>query len=168
MLNSLNLLNCSATNICQCLIQVAKSTGILNINIGTQFIPVFVKKEDHWSFLQMELNFHWIHWIQEYKDQYKDLLSYNCLCGTVVESLSLTQEILGSNPAIFLFDLNFLSLNSANSVKAFRENSNISKSSTNLTNQKTKKLVCSFLLSGSQIDSLRIMNTLMLRADVDS
>ena len=52
--------------------------------------------------------------------QYKDLLSYNCLCGTVVESLSLTQEILGSNPAIFLFDLNFLSLNS---VKAFRENS---------------------------------------------
>ena len=55
--------------------------------------------------------------------QYKDLLSYNCLCGTVVESLSLTLEILGSNPAIFLFDLNFLSLNSLNSVKAFRENS---------------------------------------------
>ena len=44
----------------------------------------------------------------------------------MVESLSLTQEILGSNPAIFLFDFNFLlSLNSANSVKAFRENSNV-------------------------------------------
>ena len=58
--------------------------------------------------------------------QYKDLLSYNCLNGTVVESLSLTQEILGSNPAIFLFDcIFFLSLNSANSVKAFRENSNV-------------------------------------------
>ena len=27
--------------------------------------------------------------------------------------VSLTQEILGSNPAIFLFDFNFLSLNSA-------------------------------------------------------
>ena len=39
--------------------------------------------------------------------QYRDLLSYNCLCGTVVESLSLTQEILGSNPAIFLFDFFF-------------------------------------------------------------
>ena len=39
--------------------------------------------------------------------QYKDLLSYNCLCGTVVECLSLTQEILGSNPAIFFLDFNF-------------------------------------------------------------
>ena len=40
--------------------------------------------------------------------QYKDLLSYNCLCGTVVESLSLTQEILGSTTAIFLFDFKHL------------------------------------------------------------
>ena len=46
---------------------------------------------------------HWgMNWVQ-----HNDLLSYNCLCGTVVESLSLTQEILGTNPAIFLFDFNF-------------------------------------------------------------
>ena len=57
--------------------------------------------------------------------QFLNLLSYNYLCGTVVESLSLTQEILGSNPAIFLFDFNFLSLNLVNSVKSFRENSNV-------------------------------------------
>ena len=47
---------------------------------------------------------HWrMNWVQ-----YKDLLSYNCLCGTVVESLSF-----------------FLSLYSANLVKKFRENSNV-------------------------------------------
>ena len=39
--------------------------------------------------------------------QYKDLLCYLCLCGLVVSPLSLTQEILDS----------------ANSVKTFRENS---------------------------------------------
>ena len=36
--------------------------------------------------------------------QYKDLLCCLCVCGWVVEPLSLTQEILGSNPVIFLFD----------------------------------------------------------------
>ena len=42
---------------------------------------------------------HWgMNWVQ-----YKDLLSYNWLCGWVVESLSLKQEILGSNPANFFF-----------------------------------------------------------------
>ena len=46
------------------------------------------------------------HWGKNWV-QYKDLLSYNCLCGTVVEYLSLAQEILGSNPVIFLFDFNF-------------------------------------------------------------
>ena len=57
--------------------------------------------------------------------QYKDLLCYLCLCGWVVSSLSLTQEILGSNPTILIFiSFIFLSLNSANSVKTFRENSN--------------------------------------------
>ena len=69
-----------------------------------------------------------IHWIQRIQRihwtmnsvQYKDLLGYLWLCGTVVESLSLTQEIVGSNTAIFL-KLYFLSLNS---VKTFRENSN--------------------------------------------
>ena len=63
---------------------------------------------------------HWgMNWVQ-----YKDLLCCLWLCGWVVESLSVTQEILGSNPKIFLFYFNFfLSLNSANSVKAFRENS---------------------------------------------
>ena len=57
---------------------------------------------------------HWgMNWVQ-----YKDLLCCLWPCGWVVESLSLTQEILGSNPAIFLFDFNYFR------VKAFRENSN--------------------------------------------
>ena len=66
----------------------------------------------------MEQNFHWIHWIQGIQRiweitgsmnwvQYKDLLSCLCLCGTAVSSLSFTQEIMGSNPAISLFDYNF-------------------------------------------------------------
>ena len=38
----------------------------------------------------------------------KDLLCYLCLCGLVVSSLSLTQEILGSSPTLpFLYFLNF-------------------------------------------------------------
>ena len=61
-----------------------------------------------------------MNWVQN-----KDLLCYLCLCGTVVSSLPLIEDILGSNPAILLFDFQFfLSLNSANSVKKFRENSN--------------------------------------------
>ena len=64
-------------------------------------------------------NYWGMNWVQ-----YNALLCCLWLCGWVVESLSLTQEILGSNPAIFLFDFHFfLSLNSANSVKTFRENS---------------------------------------------
>ena len=39
--------------------------------------------------------------------QYKDLLCYLCLCGLVVSSLSLTQEILGSKPTILIFDFDF-------------------------------------------------------------
>ena len=35
--------------------------------------------------------------------QYKDLLCYLCLCGLVVSSLSLTQEILGSSPTLLIF-----------------------------------------------------------------
>ena len=46
----------------------------------------------------------------------------------MVESLSLTQEGVGSSPAIFLKNF-FLSLNSANSVKTFRENSNVPRNS---------------------------------------
>ena len=53
--------------------------------------------------------------------QFKDLLCYLCLCGTVLSFLSLTQEIVGSNTAILLGF--FWSLNSANSVKTFKENS---------------------------------------------
>ena len=46
---------------------------------------------------------HWgMNWVR-----YKDLLCCLWLCGWVVKSLSLTQEILGSNPAIFFFDFNF-------------------------------------------------------------
>ena len=34
----------------------------------------------------------------------RNLLCHLCLCGLVVSSLSLTQEILGSNPTILIFD----------------------------------------------------------------
>ena len=57
--------------------------------------------------------------------QYKDLLCFLCLCGLVVSSLSLTQEILASSPTLPFLYFFFLSLNSANSVKTFRENSNV-------------------------------------------
>ena len=46
-----------------------------------------------------------------------------CPAGTVVVSWSLTQEVVGSNP--FIVMTNIFSLNSANSVKTFRENSNV-------------------------------------------
>ena len=39
--------------------------------------------------------------------QYKDLLCCLWVCGWVVDSLSLTQEVLGSNPVILLFDFKF-------------------------------------------------------------
>ena len=48
------------------------------------------------------------------------VFSVSCVRGTVVESLPLTQEIVGSSTAIFWKKLLFLSLNSA---KTFRENS---------------------------------------------
>ena len=59
----------------------------------------------------MEQNFHWIQRIQRNLrnnwnmncNQYEDLLCHPCLCGTVESPLSLTQEILRSNPAILLF-----------------------------------------------------------------
>ena len=47
-------------------------------------------------------NYWGMNWVQ-----YNALLCCLWLCGWVVESLSLTQEILGSNPAIFLFDFQF-------------------------------------------------------------
>ena len=59
-------------------------------------------------------------------DQFNDPLCYLCLYGTVVASLSLTQEKAVLNTAILLVQQHILSLSSANSVKTFRENSNIS------------------------------------------
>ena len=53
-----------------------------------------------------------------------DQFNYH-LCGTVVECLSVTQEIVRSSTAIFLKMILFLSLNSGNSVNTFRENSNV-------------------------------------------
>ena len=61
--------------------------------------------------------------------QFKDPVSHMCLPGAVVASWSLRQEVAGLNP---FNDINFLSLNSANSVtknlfysvtKTFRKNS---------------------------------------------
>ena len=57
--------------------------------------------------------------------QFKDLLCYLCLCGTVLSSLSLTQEIVSSNTTNLLI-FNFLWLNSVNSVKTFSQNPNSS------------------------------------------
>ena len=84
----------------------------------------------------MERNFHWIMWIQRIQRIWgiteawigfsKDLLCYLCLSGLVVSSLSLTQEILGSNPTLLIFYLKFFfvtEFTELNSVKAFRENS---------------------------------------------
>ena len=56
------------------------------------------------------------------KGQFKDLVSHMCLAGAVVASWFLTQEVVGSNP--FTIMTIFLSLNSLNLVKTFRENSN--------------------------------------------
>ena len=54
--------------------------------------------------------------------QFKDPLCYLCLCGTVVSSLSLMLEAMGSGTEIlFIFEL---SLNLLNSMKTFWENSN--------------------------------------------
>ena len=52
----------------------------------------FRESENHWS----------TSWFQ-----FKDLLCYLCLCGTVVSS-SLTQEIVGLNPAILLIFIFFV------------------------------------------------------------
>ena len=54
--------------------------------------------------------------------QFKDPVSHICLAGAVVASWSLTLEITGSNPFNGKY---FLLLNSVNTVKTFRENSNI-------------------------------------------
>ena len=53
--------------------------------------------------------------------QFKDPVSHMCLAGAVGVSWSLTQEVAGLSP--FTVMTNNLSLNSANSVKTFRENS---------------------------------------------
>ena len=65
---------------------------------------------------------HWsMNWVQ-----YKDQLCYLCLCGLVVSSLSLTQEILGSNLTILIFwFLIFFFVSSLNSAKTFRESSTV-------------------------------------------
>ena len=52
-------------------------------------------------------------------DQFKDPLCYLCLVGNVVTLWSLTQEAAVSNIPF----RHFWSLNSANSVRTFRENS---------------------------------------------
>ena len=54
--------------------------------------------------------------------QFKDSVSHMCLDGFVLAPWSLKQEVAGSSP--FTVMTNILSLNSWNSVKTFRENSN--------------------------------------------
>ena len=57
------------------------------------------------------------------QDQFKDPVFHMCLAGTVPTSWSLTQEVAGLNPFTVMTNI-FVALNSANSGKAFRENSN--------------------------------------------
>ena len=54
--------------------------------------------------------------------QFKDPVSHMCFAGTVVASWPLTQEVTGSSP---FNDKYFLPLNSRNSVKTFKKNSNV-------------------------------------------
>ena len=59
---------------------------------------------------------------------FKDLLSYLCLPGSVVVFQLLTQEVPGSSDHCDQWSFQFLivlSLNLLNSVKVFRENSNV-------------------------------------------
>ena len=82
----------------------------------------------------MEQNFHWIHWIQRIWEITVAWIGFsirNCshTCVSVVQWLSLCLLHRRSWVPTLQFSfliLIFLSLNSANSVKAFRENSNVS------------------------------------------
>ena len=57
--------------------------------------------------------------------QFKDPVSHMCLAGAVVASWSPTKEVAGWQVQTLLLQRQlFLSLNSANSVKTYRENSN--------------------------------------------
>ena len=61
------------------------------------------------------------HWSMNWT-QFKDPATHTCLAGAMVASWSLTQEVAGLNP----FNENyFLTLNSLNTVKTLRKNSNI-------------------------------------------
>ena len=64
------------------------------------------------------------HWSMNWA-QFKDFASHIYLAGIVVASWSLTQEVAGWQvQALLLQRQIFLSLNSLNSVKTFRKNSN--------------------------------------------
>ena len=63
------------------------------------------------------------HWSMNWA-QFKDPVSHMCLDGAVVPSWSVTQEMAGWKVwVLLLYWQIFLSLNPANSVKTFRENS---------------------------------------------
>ena len=65
------------------------------------------------------------HWRMNWT-QFKDTISYMCFAGTMVAPWSLTQQVAGWQVwALSLQWQIFLLLNSANSVKTFRENSNV-------------------------------------------
>ena len=66
------------------------------------------------------------HWSMNH-GQFRDVVCHMCLAGTVVASWLLTQEVAGSSPLLW-WQL-FVSLNSANSGKTFRENSNAARHS---------------------------------------
>ena len=55
--------------------------------------------------------------------QFKDPVPHMCLAGLVVASWSLRQEDAGSSP--FTVMTNIFRMNSMNSVKTFKENSNM-------------------------------------------
>ena len=87
----------------------------------------------HSSYLAIGISPKWNRTFTEFRnhcnmnlDQFNDPLCYLCLYARVVASLSLTQEKAVLNTAILLVQQYILSLSSTNSVKTFRENSNIS------------------------------------------
>ena len=63
------------------------------------------------------------HWSMNWAE-FKDPVPHICCAGAVVACWSLTQEVAGFES--FCCNDNFLSLNSANSLKTFRKNSNVS------------------------------------------
>ena len=109
-------------------------------NLQVQF-----KIFSHRQLMEFSLNGTWIHWIQEiwkiteaWIGVNLKILSLTCdcwCCGSILVSYTRGGWVAGSSP--FTVMTNILSLNSANSVKTLRENSNVSDMNDKLHRNKT-------------------------------